>query len=298
MMLILAVMLTGISMYAQSGVRTMDVYVNGSVVYKSALMAIDSIKFSRDTIQMVFVEGGTFTMGSTDPLDNAADPPHSVTLSSFYMSKTEVTQGQWKAVMGSNPSNFPGVGDNGPVERVSWYDCISYCNKLSIFEGKKCVYSNNTVNGDTLTAPSTWTSVYWNTSAKGYRLPTEAEWEYAARGGTQSHSYTYSGSNTVGDVAWYGDNSGSTTHQVSTKTANELGISDMSGNVWEWCWDWYGAYSSTAQTNPTGASSGSTRLLRGGSWYVNLSFCRVSIRNLNFPDLINYIIGFRVVEDL
>ncbi len=284
----------GVSMYAQSTPKQINLYKNGSVFFQQSLAGIDSMNITNISAQsagMVLVTGGTFTMGET----GYATPVHQVTVSSFYMGKTEVTQGQWKAVMGSNPSYFTSVGDNGPVEQVTWYDCISYCNKLSIKEGKTPVYS---IGGNT--SPSSWTSgtIERNTSAKGYRLPTEAEWEYAARGGNQSHIYTYSGSNTVGDVAWYDANSGSTTHQVSTKTANELGISDMSGNVWEWCWDWYGAYSSTAQTNPTGASSGSSRLLRGGSWNYSYNLCRVSYRYYYYPDynLIN--IGFRVVEDL
>ncbi len=272
------------------GVEHPNFYSNKVIVEISADDGITSVPAG-----MVLVTGGTFTMGSTNTLDYGASPTHSVTLSSYYMSKTEVTQGQWKAVMGINPSYFPGVGDNGPVEQVSWYACISYCNKLSIKEGKTPVYS---IGGNT--SPSSWTSgtIVFDTTAKGYRLPTEAEWEYAARGGTQSHSYTYSGSNNVDSVAWYYSNSGSTTHQVSTRTANELGISDMSGNVWEWCWDWYGAYSSTAQTNPTGASSGSGRLLRGGSWSNDNYDCRVSIRGYYDPGSNIIIIGFRVVEDL
>ncbi len=294
--ILLAVMLIGISMYAQNATRAMDIYKNGSIFYRHPLSEIDSIKFSADTIKMILVPGGTFTMGEV----GFAEPTHSVTLSSFYISKTEITQGQWKAVMsGANPSYF-NTNDSLPVEQVTWYNCIQYCNKRSIQEGKKCVYRNSTSGGDdTLTSPSGWTSVYRDPTAKGYRLPTEAEWEYAARGGNQSHSYTYSGSNTVGDVAWYDANSGNTTHQVSTKTANELGIVDMSGNVWEWCWDWYGDYSSTAQTNPTGASSGSYRLLRGGAWYDLINLCRVSFRSGYYnPDGISNDFGFRVVEDL
>ena len=245
---------------------------------------------------MALVIAGTFTMGSTNSLDNGASPTHSVTLSSFYMGKTEVTQGQWKAVMGSNPSYFPGVGDNGPVEQVTWYACISYCNKLSIKEGKTPVYS---INGNT--SPSDWTSgvIVFDTTAKGYRLPTEAEWEYAAKGGNQSHNYTYSGSNTIGDVAWYYTNSYNSTHQVSTKTPNELGISDMSGNVMEWCWDWFGEYINTAQTNPNGPSIGTERVLRGGPWsFTDNNCCRVSYRYKANVLISNYGIGFRVVLDL
>ncbi len=247
-------------------------------------------------IEMVVVGGGTYTMGSATGYSDEL-PLHQVTLSGFYISKTEVTQGQWKAVMsGGNPSHFTAVGDSGPVEQVSWFDCISYCNKLSIKEGKTPVYS---IGGNT--SPSGWTSglIDRNPSAKGYRLPTEAEWEYAARGGNKSHNYDYSGSNYVDSVAWDDNNSNNTTHRVSTKMPNELGISDMSGNVWEWCWDWYGAYTSVSQTNPVGASSGSSRVVRGGGWIHNNLFCRVSNRLINLSNGWSYYyIGFRVVENL
>ncbi len=244
----------------------------------------------------VLVQGGTYTMGSSSGNSDEL-PLHSVTLSSFYISKTEVTQGQWKAVMGTNPSNFSSVGDNGPVEQVSWYDCISYCNKLSIKEGKPPCYS---ISGNT--SPIDWTSgtIACDFTAKGYRLPTEAEWEYAARGGNKSAGYSYSGSNTLNDVAWNNSNSGSTTHIVGAKTANELGINDMSGNVWEWCWDWFGSYSNSSQTNPTGAASGSYHIVRGGSWSYGDYDCRSSNRYLSyFPSSYYYIyFGFRPVSTM
>ena len=206
-------------------------------------------------IEMIAVEGGTFTMGATSEQGSDADddesPTHSVTLSGFYIGKTEVTQAQWKAVMGSNPSSFK--GDEMPVENVSWNDCQTFITKLNQLTGKK------------------------------FRLPTEAEWEYAARGGKSSKGYKYAGSNYATDVAWYGSNSGDKTHPVGTKQANELGLYDMSGNVWEWCQDWYDSYSSSAQTNPTGPSSGSARVGRGGSWGNVAWYCRVSIRNYYTP---------------
>ena len=178
--------------------------------------------------------------------------------------RSEVTQAQWKAVMGSNPSNFSGC-DNCPVENVSWNDVQQYIQKLNAQTGKN------------------------------YRLPTEAEWEYAAKGGKSTRGYTYSGSNDIGSVAWYYDNSGSKTHAVGTKQANELGIYDMTGNVWEWCSDWYGNYSSYSVTNPTGVTSGGNRVLRGGSWSSNADNCRTTFRYRGIPGGRNYSDGFRLV---
>ena len=208
------------------------------------------------------VEGGTFWMGaqSTDPSGQNYDseasdnesPVHSVTLSTFYMGETEVTQELWQAVMGSNPSHFSGT--NLPVEGVSW----------------------NTIVNEFLPALNAATG-------QNFRLPTEAEWEYAARGGNQGHGYKYAGSNTIGNVAWYYDNSNNQTHSVATKSPNELGLYDMSGNVWEWCSDWYGNYSSGSQTNPQGPSSGSDRVSHGGSWHYGAWMGRVSHRGYAFP---------------
>ena len=200
---------------------------------------------------MVAVEGGTFTMGATSEQGSDAfdeeKPAHQVTLSDYYIGRTEVTQALWKAVMGSNPSNHK--GDNLPVENVSWYDCQVFIQKLNQLTGKQ------------------------------FRLPTEAEWEYAARGGRKSRGYKYAGSNNIGSVAWYGGNSGGT-HLVATKQANELGVYDMSGNVWEWCSDWYGYYYywSSSQSDPQGPSSGLFRVNRGGC-YNSAEACRVSVRS-------------------
>ena len=216
---------------------------------------------------MIKVEGGTFSMGATSEQGSDAysdeKPVHSVTLSDYYIGETEVTQELWEAVMGTNPSSFK--GSQKPVERVSWNDCKEFITKLNRLTGKN------------------------------FRLPTEAEWEYAARGGNKSKGYKYSGSNTIGNVAWYTDNSGSTTHNVKTKSPNELGIYDMIGNVWEWCEDWYDSYSSGSQTNPTGPSSGSHRVSRGGSWSYSASYCRVSNRNFGSPGIRGNFLGFRVV---
>ena len=216
---------------------------------------------------MVGVKGGTFTMGGTaeqgsDVYSNDK-PTHQVTLSDYYIGETEVTQELWKAVMGSNPSYFSGT--NLPVEQVSWDDCQTFITKLNQLTGKK------------------------------FRLPTEAEWEYAARGGQKSRGYKYAGSNTLSNVAWYTDNSSSNIHPVKQKQANELGLYDMSGNVLEWCQDWYGWYSSNAQTNPTGSSSGSGRVLRGGSWGNSASSCRVAYRGNYSPGTRDFFLGFRVV---
>ena len=203
---------------------------------------------------MVAVEGGTFLMGSPDADTEAeADekPQHFVTLSDFYIGETEVTQALWKAVMGSNPSYS--VGENLPVEEVSWEDCQAFITKL------------NEMTGQT------------------FRLPTEAEWEYAARGGNKTQGCQYSGSNDINLVAWYDNNSEGKTHEVGKKTANELGIYDMSGNVFEWCQDWKGNYSSEVQTNPTGPETGSYRVSRGGSWNIYARLCRVSYRDGTWP---------------
>ena len=219
------------------------------------------------SFEMVYVEGGSFDMGATyEQGSDAYDwekPVHSVTLSDYYIGKCEVTQELWEAVMGSNPSNFRGA--QNPVESVSWNDCQNFIKKLNSLTGRT------------------------------FRLPTEAEWEYAARGGNQSSHYKYSGSGNIGNVAWYYDNSGSSTHAVGTRTANELGIYDMSGNVWEWCSDWYGGYSAGAQTNPQGPSSGSYRVLRGGSWYDYARNCRVSNRSSYDPSISGSIRGLRLV---
>jgi len=226
------------------------------------------------TFKMIPVQGGTFTMGCTSEqggnCDNDENPAHSVTLSDYYIGETEVTQELWQAVMGNNPSHFK--GSNNPVDQVSWTDCNTFITKLNALTGRK------------------------------FRLPTEAEWEYAARGGRKSQGYKYSGSNNINNVAVYEENSykkGSNspdygTHPVKTKYANELGIYDMSGNVFEWCQDWYGSYSGSSQTNPKGPSTGSFRVIRGGVWLDYARSCRVSYRSSCTPDGRGIILGFRL----
>ena len=236
----------------------------------------------------VMVEGGSFQMGSNSG-DSDERPVHEVTVSDFAIGKYEVTQEQWKAVMGSNPSNWKGT--ELPVESVSWYDAVEFCNELSKLEGREPAYI---ING---------TNVTCDFSKNGFRLPTEAEWEYAARGGKESKGYTYAGSDTVEDVAWYLSDSSSwydsdrssRTHPVGQKQANELGLYDMSGNVLEWCWDWIGNYSSSRQSDPTGPLSGSRRVLRGGSWIYNASYSRVANRKDYEPVTSFRSNGFRLV---
>jgi formylglycine-generating enzyme required for sulfatase activity len=230
----------------------------------------------------VRIEGGSFQMGSSTGESNEK-PIHTVTVKSFSMGKYQVTQKEWTAVMGSNPSNFK--GDNRPVENVTWYETVEYCNKRSLKEGLTPAYRGS---GDTITCD-------WN--ANGYRLPSEAEWEFAAKGGAKEYLITeYSGSNNVEAVAWYTGNSGSSTHPVGTKAANSLGLYDMSGNVWEWCWDWYGPYDNSSQTNPAGASSGSVRVVRGGSWLNSAGLVRSAYRYSYAPSFRSSYIGFRLVR--
>jgi len=215
------------------------------------------------SFRMVRVTGGTFQMGSNDSeADSDEQPVHSVTLSGYSIGETEVTQALWEAVMGNNPSKFKGA--DLPVERVSWDDCQDFIRELNRQTGQN------------------------------FRLPTEAEWEFAARGGNRSTGAKYAGSDAISTVAWYADNSGRQTHPVKGKSPNELGLYDMSGNVWEWCQDWYGSYSSGSQTNPKGAASGSIRVYRGGCWYYYAWGCRVASRRGDTPTFRNNRLGFRL----
>lgn len=220
------------------------------------------------SFKMILVEGGSFLMGATaeqgsDSCDDEK-PAHRVALDDYYIGETVVTQALWRAVMGDNPSRFR--GDNLPVENVSWDDCQEFLKELNRKTGKT------------------------------FRLPTEAQWEYAARGGRKSRGFKYAGSNDIDEVAWYDENSGNKTHPVKQKAPNELGLYDMSGNVWEWCQDWYDAYNEDEdQYNPKGPNEGETRVSRGGSWYYYEWECRVTYRNLNYPDFFDTDLGFRLV---
>jgi formylglycine-generating enzyme required for sulfatase activity len=243
----------------------------------------------------VLVPAGTFTMGSANEYDDEK-PVHQVTISKpFYMSDHEVTQKEWVEVMGTTIrqqrdkinkiSSLYGEGDNYPMYYVSWYEAIEYCNKRSIKEGLTPAYSGS---GNNITC---------NFTANGYRLPTEAEWEWAAKGGGKDFMvYEYSGSNGVDEMAWYRGNSGSQTHPVKTKGANSLGLYDMSGNVWEWCWDRYGSYSSGSQTDPAGAAGGSDRVLRGGAYINDTQLVRSASRYDGPPSGRNIDRGFRLVR--
>ena len=222
------------------------------------------------SFKMVSVGGGTFTMGATAeqgtnyPLSDEY-PIHDVTLSHFWIGQTEVTEALWTAVMGSNPS-IKVLGDNYPVDNVTWEDCQTFIGKLNELTGEK------------------------------FRLPTEAEWEFAARGGTLSKGYMFSGSNTGSDVTWYAYSSSK--HVVATKAANELGLYDMSGNINEWCNDWYYSkyYSYSPINNPAGPPSGEYRVYRGGSWGSSLGYCRVSTRSYYTPTTSNKYLGLRLAR--
>jgi len=248
----------------------------GVIAFFVTVLFLLSIGFGKispkrnNEIEMVFVKGGTFTMGCTaeqgSDCESDEKPAHTVTLSDFYIGKYEVTQKQWVAIMGSNPSRFKGC-DDCPVESVSWNDIQEFIRILNQKTGKQ------------------------------YRLPTEAEWEYAARGGAElveAPQTNYAGSNNIDKVAWYNGNSGGKTHPVGGKKPNELGLYDMSGNVWEWCSDWYGSYSRGHHFNPNGPLSSTYRIVRGGSWGSRSNYCRITLRGNYTPDRRGHYHGFRL----
>ena len=232
-------------------------------------IACDKQKSHPAEPEMIKVTGGTFTMGCTDDDcfdDGREEPAHKVKLTSYKIAKYPITQKQWEAIMGNYLGSVSScVGDDFPVCVVGWQDVQIFIEKLNELTGKN------------------------------YRLPTEAEWEFAARGGNKSKGYKYSGSNDINTVAWYIGNSEDRGHPVGTKMPNELGVYDMSGSVWEWCSDWYGAYTDASQTNPTGPETGTYRVLRGGSFSSYAQLCRVSIRSGLEPYISTGFIGFRLV---
>ena len=244
-----------------------------SPYYRESIPEEKDLTFSIKGVsfKMVKVAGGTFTMGATAEQEKWAyvyeRPAHQVTLSDYYIGQTEVTQALWTAVMGWNHSKFE--GDNLPVEQVSWKDCQTFIEKLNSM-------LSNELDG------------------MRFVLPTEAQWEFAARGGNKSKGYMYAGSNNIDNVAWYWSNSGKQTNPVAQKQPNELGLYDMNGNVWEWCQDWYGNYSSNAQTNPQGPARGTNRVFRGGSWRYFTEYCRVSYRWGYKPGDRIYFLGLRL----
>lgn len=223
------------------------------------------------TFNMIFVEGGEFDMGATseqgDDVGYYETPVHKVRLNDYYIGETEVTQELWIAIMDYNPS----WNQNNllyPMQCASWESCQEFVNKLSIATG----YT--------------------------FRLPTEAEWEYAARGGNSSKKFKYAGSNDIDNVAWYSNNSGDAVHEVAAKEPNELGIYDMSGNVWEWCQDWYGEYGTYGSNNPTGPSSGSFKIFRGGAYTEVKENCRTTTRAFNKPDFTYGYLGLRLAMNI
>jgi len=265
--------------------------VNGANAVVGALKKIGKKYTIPDLkLTMLPIKPGSFMMGSTYG-DSDEKPVHKVTLTkSFWMGCTEVTQAQWSTVMGADPSRFK--GDANPVDSVSWNDCVEFCKKLTARERAAGRISDEFE----------------------YRLPTEAEWEYCARGGAKSKGFKYGGSDNLDDVAWYYENSGDQrlnddnwsfskfksnnckTHPVAQKRANELGLYDMSGNVWEWCGDKFGYYTSDAQVDPTGPKSSRLRVFCGGSWRDDDGRCRVSYRLRHTPVVKNDCIGLRIVR--
>jgi formylglycine-generating enzyme required for sulfatase activity len=240
------------------------------------------------------VAAGTYRIGCT-PGQSTCDPEdtaHDVVLSAgFHIGRSEVTQGLWEEVMGFNPSAFVGCGAHCPVEQVSWCDAVAFANALSQREGLTPAYS-----GLPRCAETDGASVEWDRSSVGYRLPTETEWEVAARGG---EDHLFSGASALDAVGWFGDNSQDTPHPVCQKQANVYGLCDMSGNVWEWCWDYTAAYPNGPVTDPTGPAAGTTRIDRGGSWYdFNDGGARISYRGRDTANYHSYYLGFRLARSV
>lgn len=260
--------------------------------------------------EMVYIRGGTFEMGCTaeqSTCSNDENPVHEVTLNDFYLGKYEVTQAQWASIAPEYTPNYNvGQGNNHPVYRISWYEAATFCNRLSLLEGYTPAYyfdqgftePFDTLLGTAVLSGGGEADIFWDISADGYRLPTEAEWEYAARGGELSQGYEFSGSSDANEVAWFGNNSGNTTKPTGTKMTNELGLHDMSGNVSEWCWDFKSDtyYSSSLPCSPLGPDGNGGKVRRGGSWFDPASSCRVANRDLNAVWYRFSLIGFRLAR--
>jgi len=263
-------------------------------------------------IEMIAVTGGTFRMGSPRGSGLMYErPDHPVTIKDFLLGKYEVTQAQYFDITGLRPSSCRTNPESPksiegwktlPVEMVNWYAALVFCNKLSIKEKLNPVYRvNGSVNPDDwgeipmVEANAPW-DVEWISGANGYRLPTESEWEYAARGGAEAQNLKYAGSNDPKEVAWYYENSDTMSHTIGKKAPNELGLYDMSGNIMEWCWDWQGPYTAAEKDNPTGPSSGMYRVIRGGGWSYAVEYCLVPHRHNNLPYYRGVNLGFRVAR--
>lgn len=267
------------------GLRSIPVFVLSICLWLLGSVSSVDLMHSADESYpgMVFVQGGAFMMG-TDEDENDERPIHDVSLAAFYIGRYEVTQAEWQAVMGDNPSFFK--GENNPVEQIDWYMAIEFCNKKSKLEGLTPCYTGS---GDNITC---------NFAARGYRLPTEAEWEFACSGGLLSHGYAYSGSNDVSAVAWFEGNSDGKPHPVGSKQPNEIGIYDMSGNIWEWCWDWYAGdyYKNSPSSNPSGPAAGQERSYRGGGINGRIEYMRCTGRYQLSPAYKHSDMGLRLVK--
>lgn len=282
---------TSTSTVLEKGDRKIDAITSASKEINIDKCASAIINFidnlsATQSANMVQINGGTFTMGSPSSEEgrHSEEVQHQVTVNAFYMGKYEVTQKEWRDIVGTSPSNFK--GDNLPVEQVSWFDAVDYCIKRSVKEGLTPAYTIDG-SGDNR-------SVTWNRNANGYRLPTEAEWEYACRAGTTTPHYSGSSMDNAG---WYSGNSENTTHPVGQKQANAWGLYDTHGNVNEWCWDWWVDYENGAQTDPTGPTSGSSRVIRGGSWGSSEQNQRSAFRDGTTPSGQHSRIGFRLARN-
>ncbi|MDR1929956.1 MAG: formylglycine-generating enzyme family protein [Treponema sp.] len=238
--------------------------------------------------KMIHINGGSFYRGSNEGAFRVNERVHEATVKPFLLSETEVTQDLYAAVMNHNPSYFKGA--ELPVESVSWFDAVLFCNSLSELNGLKPAY---TVEGETVT---------WDRDSKGFRLPTEAEWEYAARGGQNAggeilEKAGYSGGSAAADLGWYSANANRRPQPVKTKLPNQLGLYDMSGNVWEWCWDWYDDYPAEPIYDPVGSPQGRNRVFRGGAWVTPVNQLRVTFRVGNPPSSKAYSVGFRIAQN-